>query len=140
MTDKELLEQILSEVNAMYEDIRVRSLEDNTDIMKENLSIYTTYYARASQIYADTQRIVSEARAYWSENIDSKIQATRFREILEGKIAQEVKVHTLVDRLLKTLNHLIDTTITKLSFAKAEMTTIHRSEAITKRGEYDNEF
>lgn len=121
--NQERLVEMLEEVNEINDEMQTVGQEEKEDpVLLRNVNRrFPAQLARVDKLYAEAEQILSVARAYWSEAIDAKMQATRFKEILDGKVALEQRAFRLIERTHKTLNTLITANITNLSFLKAEM-------------------
>jgi len=117
----ERLQEISEEIKDINRAIVEANLDDSPILLMQHLRELTSYLARVDMLYAETEMILSYARAYWSETLDSKLQATRFKEILDGKVAIEQQIHRQVERTHKTLNTTINALITQISYLKEEM-------------------
>lgn len=121
--NQERLQTILDEIEIINQEMQDVGMDEkeNPILLRNTLRKFSSYLARVDVLYAETEAILSIARAYWSESLDAKIQATRFKEILEGKVALEQKAFRLAERTHKTLNTIITANITNLSFLKEEL-------------------
>lgn len=113
--------KILEEIKLINEKLEEGYPPDEGSIMRTKLSQFNSDLARVNTLTAEAKVIYQLARAYWSEQLDAKIQATRFREILEGRTSFEETVFFQAQRTARTLEVMIDSIRSQLAFLKEEM-------------------
>jgi predicted XRE-type DNA-binding protein len=118
---EEKLQKMLEEISEINIELQAVGQDDVPEIYRQQLSRLGNLLARVDFMYAEAEEILNIQRAKWSEELDSKIQATRFKELLEGKVALEQKVWRMIERTHKTINTLITMMITQLSYLKEEL-------------------
>ena len=94
--------------------------------MMRKLNWLTAMKSRVGQLRSESEAVLSFARAYWSEELDQKISATRFREILEGKVILESKMKSQCERTSATIDVTAECVRSQLSFAKEELSQSRR--------------
>jgi hypothetical protein len=93
----------------------------NADEISNLIQKHTSRLARTDFLCAEAERLLNDAKGFYAENIDQKMQATRFREVLEAKVSLFQRAYTQCAKTNSTLKATIDALRSQLSYLKEEM-------------------
>jgi paraquat-inducible protein B len=124
MSDMMETDDLAYELDSIYKHIQETSINSDPEELKEELDQCSMYLARSSQLLADAEYFLNkakgEAASKYAKSITApaKFNATESKYFIEGVTTLETRLHTMAERLNRTLTHRIDAIRSVLSYEK----------------------
>jgi len=115
------LKSIIDEIGDINNSLVAGYDYSNPEEINSLIQKHTARLARTDILCANAERLLAEARGFYAERIDSKMQATRFREVLEAKVSIFQRAYTQAAKTNATLKEAINALRSQLSYLKEEM-------------------
>jgi len=114
------LDEIISEIKEISEFTATWYNKDQGHEMSERLTNLNVYLSRSAVLQSEAQALVDIALANETEKIaDKGYTPTIITNIAKGKVATELKLWKLCERINRTITHQIDSIRTQLSYLKS---------------------
>lgn len=113
------LETIAREVKELN-DYLAQSYETEPGAIFGKISILCNYLARTTELLSQAEYILNRAKGKASNEIDSKVSATRYKDVIMEIVANEQKVYRFVERLNASIVHILEGMRSQLSYCKEE--------------------
>lgn len=101
-------------------DFLAQNQESDPNAIFTKITLLSNYLARTTELLSQAEYILNVARGKASEEIDAKVQATRYKDVLMARVSNEQKVYRFVERTNASIVHILEGLRSQLSYLKEE--------------------
>lgn len=123
MKNADELNRIATEIKRINDFLIETYEETEAYTVSHLMKLLKTEIARTNELYANAEYALNVAKGEASEQLykdNPRLTATQYKDVLNLKIAREIKVFRYVERTNASIVHIIDILRSQLSFLKAE--------------------